>query len=204
VQTTAARRAELRDAIDRAPGLMQRTNATLTDLDGTLRIATPLLAALRVPAKDVAPTVARLRRTVVPADRLVSAAVPLLDRLRPAVRSLATASKQGLPLLDGLEPSIRRLDRDVLPYMAKDDPGTKHSMAEMIGPAAAALSAIGAYVDNAGRMVRFPATGGNNAFYLPCQSYLNNPDQAKVVACDAIKDAASTMFRLKPLPEARR
>jgi hypothetical protein len=183
---------------------MQRTNATLTGLDGTLQIANPLLASLRAPANDVAPTVARLRRTVIPADRLVGAAVPLLRDLRPAVRSLATASKGGLPLLDGLEPSIKRLDEEVLPYMAKDDPGTKHSMAEMIGPAAAALSAIGAYVDNAGRMVRFPATSGNNFLYLPCQSFLNNPDKPQVVACEAIKDAASAAFRLRSLPEGRR
>lgn len=204
VQTTAGRRAEIQDVLRRAPGVMGRTNLTLSGLDETLRIADPLLSKLLVAAPAVAPTVARLRGAVVPADRLLQRAVPLLHDLRPAVRSLAAAARRGLPLIDGLEPSLKRLDSSVLPYMAKDDPGTHHSMAEMIGPATAALSAIGAYVDNGGRAVRFPATSGNNAFYLPCQSYLNNPDKTHILACEALKDAATTAFTLKPVPEGHR
>jgi virulence factor Mce-like protein len=203
VQTTANRSRELRSTIDRAPGLMQRTNVTLTDLDGTLKIANPLLRQVLKAAPDVAPTVARLRGTVVPASHLLDGAQPLLRDLRPAVRSLATASTQGLPLLNRLAPSLARLDESILPYMDKPDPGTDHSMAEMIGPAAAALSAIGSYVDNAGRMVRFPATSGNNALYLPCQTYLNNPDKAKILACDSLKDALSSAFSLKQLGKAQ-
>jgi phospholipid/cholesterol/gamma-HCH transport system substrate-binding protein len=201
VQTTANRTAEIRDTIERAPGVMQRTNQTLAGLDGTIRIANPLLTQVRKAAGDVAPTVAQLRGTVVPASHLLTDARPLLRELRPAVASLASASRQGLPLLNGLAPSIKRLDTSVLPYMAEPDVGTDHSMAEMIGPATAALSAIGGYVDNAGRLVRFPATSGNNALYLPCQAYLNNPDKEKIVACEGLKDALSSAFGVKQLTE---
>jgi virulence factor Mce-like protein len=203
VQTTANRSSDLRSTIERAPGLMQRTNLTLTDLDGTLKIANPLLRQVLKAAPDVAPTVARLRSTVVPASHLLDNAQPLVRDLRPAVRSLARASTQGLPLLNRLAPSLKRLDESILPYMDKPDPGTAHSMAEMIGPAAAALSAIGSFVDNAGRVVRFPATSGNNALYLPCQTYLNNPDKAKILACDSLKAALSSAFSLKQLGKAK-
>lgn len=190
VQTTAARRAELRDSLAQAPGLLRRTDLTLTRLRGTLSITDPLLRRVRGAADEVAPTVSRLRGVVVPADRLLDDAAPLLERLRPAVRSLARASRQGVPLLAGLAPSLERLDETILPQTREDQPDTGRSTSELIGPAAAALAAIGSYVDDAGRVVRFPATSGNNFLYSPCQLYVNDPSQDKAVACEALEAAA--------------
>jgi hypothetical protein len=78
-------------------------------------------------------------------------------------------------------------------------------MAEMIGPGLGALAAIGSYVDNAGRMVRFPATSGNTAFYLPCQTYFSNPDDAnKLIACQSLSQAAQTLLKLPLITGGRR
>jgi phospholipid/cholesterol/gamma-HCH transport system substrate-binding protein len=194
VSTTAARRTELRTILDRTPGLLTRTDQTLADLRGTLGLADPLLRKVRASAPDVAPTVRALRGTVVPADRLLDDAVPLLRSLRPAVRSLAGASKRGTPLLRELAPSLDLLDRKILPYTDEDQPDTGLSTAELIGPAAAALSAIGAFVDDAGRLVRFPATSGNNAFYLPCNTYFNDPTQQQAIVCQTLSSALKALF----------
>jgi phospholipid/cholesterol/gamma-HCH transport system substrate-binding protein len=194
LQTTAQRQAELRATLADAPGLLQRTDVTLAALRRTLGIANPVLQKVRTPAGDVAPTVAQLRGTIVPADRLAGDAVPLLRSLRPAVRSLVSASREGVPLLNALAPSLERLDKTILPQTAEDQPDTGMSTSELIGPAAAGLSAIGAYVDDAGRQVRFPATSGNNAFYLPCQTYLNDPSQQQVLLCESLTKAARTLL----------
>ena len=69
-----------------APGVLARTESTVRRLDSTLQAADPLIATLHEPAGEVAPTLARLRPTVVGADRLLGRAVPLLRSLRPAVQ----------------------------------------------------------------------------------------------------------------------
>jgi virulence factor Mce-like protein len=195
VEVTSARSSDISNTIDRAPGVMDRTNTTLTQLSRTLSIANPLLSTLDTSAPRVAPTVSRLRGTIEPANTLAQSATPLLYSLRPAVQSLASASQEALPLLNSLAPSISELQDKILPYTAKPDSGTQRSTAEMIGPAAEALGSIGSYVDDSGRFVRFPATSGNTPLYLPCQTYFSNPDDVnKVVACQSIKSALQMYF----------
>jgi len=194
VQTAARRRADIERLLARAPGVLRRTNVTLDDLGGTLRIANPVLANVAVAAPAVAPTVAKLRGVVRPANQLLGDAVPLLRGLSPAVKSLASTARQGTPLLDALDPVLQKLDKTVLPYSGKVDPENGHTMAEMVGPGISGLAGIGSYLDNNGRYVRFPASAGNSSFYLPCQVFLNNPDAAKLVACNSISKSVKTLF----------
>jgi ABC-type transporter Mla subunit MlaD len=194
VQTTARRRADIEALLTTAPGVLQRTNATMDDLHRTLRIANPVLANVSAAAPAVAPTVTKLRRLVEPANRLVGDAVPLLHGLSPAVKSLATTAREGTPLLDALDPVLGKLDKTILPFSAKVDPDNGHTMAEMVGPGISGLAGIGSYLDNNGRYVRFPASGGNSSFYLPCQVFSNNPDAAKLVACNSIAKSVKTLF----------
>jgi hypothetical protein len=78
-------------------------------------------------------------------------------------------------------------------------------MAEMIGPGLGALASIGSYVDNAGRVVRFPASSGNSSFYLPCQTYFGNlGDAAKLIACQGLAQSAQSLFKLHVLTGGRR
>lgn len=194
VQATAARSADLQATIDTAPPLLSQADFTMHGLSGTLALANRLLVKLEPTAPAVAPTVADLRGTVLPANRLLNRAVPLLHALRPAVSSLAGASASTLPMLDELAPSIDELAAKILPYLNEVQPDSKHTFAEMIGPGAAALAAIGAYRDNDGGVVRFPATSGNAAFYLPCQTYFNDPEEKQLVACESISTAISQVF----------
>jgi virulence factor Mce-like protein len=191
VQVTAARRADLIAALNEAPGVMTRTDTTLSDLDHTVAVANPLLRSLNGAAPRLAPAVRSLRGTVIPASTLLHRAVPLLDHLKPAVTRLAAASGQALPLLNALAPSLNVLDHAILPFTGTKDPQTGLTPAEMVGPGlGSGLGAVGAYEDNIGGFVRFPVTSGSTFLYLPCQTYFGNPDQNnQLLGCEDIKTA---------------
>lgn len=203
-ETTAAREADLRRLIGRAPGVMRRTDRTLDRLDTTLRLADPLLARLRRPAERLAPTLASLRPVAVDGDRLLRGSVPLMRSLRPAVISLARAARDGVPLLDDLAPGLKRLDEKILPFMGEIDPKTGHSASQMIGPAYATLgpAAMAAY-DRNGHYLRFPsAVGPNTVQTTPCQPLLTNPDRSELLACDSLQQALQDYFTYNPLGPA--
>jgi hypothetical protein len=127
-------------------------------------------------------------------------AAPLLHALRPAVRSLAGAAKGGIPLVDRLMPSIDRVRDTILPYMAEKDPGTQHSMSEMIGPTFTGLgSGAGGQEDSNGHFIRFPATSGSSPAYLPCQTYFGNPDKPQALECKTLSEALNTYLNYNPL-----
>jgi hypothetical protein len=194
LQATAARQRDLQRTIAGAPGLLRRSDSTMQALDRTLRLADPLLDELEVSAPAVAPTARELRGTAQPADTLLHSALPLVRQLRPAVSSLAAASHSALPLLDQLTPSLTELADRILPYMSEIQPDTKHSMAEMIGPAMAGLGAMGAYEDNDGHFARFPATAGSESFLLPCQADFNPSQTQKLLACESLGQALGALF----------
>ncbi|WP_372788115.1 MlaD family protein [Paraconexibacter sp.] len=194
VRTTAARDAEIDRLLADAPGVLRRTDRTVDRLDVTLRAADPVLADVVEAAPAVAPTVAKLRALVAPANALLADALPLVRRLKPAVEDLASAARRGTPLLDAIEPPLRTLERTVLPYTGTVDPDSGHTPAQMVGPGISGLASIGSYLDNNGRLVRFPVSGGNSSFYLPCQAYLNNPDAAEMLACRALKKSVTSLF----------
>jgi phospholipid/cholesterol/gamma-HCH transport system substrate-binding protein len=194
LQATSARSGELQATIQQAPPLLDQANRTMQSLQGTLRLANPLLVKLLPPAPVLAPTVRDLRGTVLPANTLLNRAVPLLRDLRPAVGSLASASQTALPLLGQLTPILDELDGKIVPYLNEVQPDSKHTFAQMIGPGLASLAAIGGYQDNIGRFVRFPATSGNAALYLPCQTYFNNPASPQAIACQSIGSAFGQLF----------
>jgi phospholipid/cholesterol/gamma-HCH transport system substrate-binding protein len=203
LQATSARSADLQRTIQNAPALLDRTTATMRALSSTLHLANPLLVKLERSAPAIAPTVQSLRGTVQPANVLLNHATPLLHKLRPAVSLLASASQQALPLLDQLTPSLDELANKILPYMAKIQPDSKHSMAEMIGPGFAGLGAMGAYEDDNGHFARFPATAGSQSFYLPCQADFNPSQTQQLLACETIGQALDQLFATTPPSESR-
>jgi phospholipid/cholesterol/gamma-HCH transport system substrate-binding protein len=200
VHTTADRAADIQSTIAQAPDAMSSITLTLGRLDSTLRLADPLIAQLQRPAAQVAPTVGPLRPTLVRADALLNEAAPLMRALRPAVSSLAVTSREGLPLLNGLSPSLARLAGNILPYLNQTDPQTKHTTAEMIGPALEGLgSGAGGQLDNNGHFIRFPATVGSASVYLPCQTYLGDPDKKLVIGCETLQQALRSLLSYNPL-----
>jgi virulence factor Mce-like protein len=203
LHVTAQRQGDLRSTVGRAPAVLARTDATVRALNVTLRKADPLVAELRPSAAKVAPTLSQLRPTVVSADALLRRAVPLLRTLRPALSSLSQASQITLPLLDNLTPSLTRLDKSILPYLDAVDPETQHSTSEMIGPTFTGLgSGAGGQEDVNGHFIRFPATSGNSAVYLPCQIYFSNPDKSQILACKSLQDALKSYLNYNPLGPA--
>lgn len=199
--TTAARGGDLRTTVRIAPGTFARSSATLARLETTLDGVDGLVAALRDPADDVAPTLRALRPTAVEATRLLRDATPLLSSLRPAAASLRAAAAKGLPFLTGLEPSLDRLDDVILPMLSEKDPQTTKSTAVMIGGTFAGLaSGAGGQMDANGHFIRFPATSGSSSVYsLPCQSYLTNPDKRELAACQSFGEALQTYLNYQPL-----
>jgi phospholipid/cholesterol/gamma-HCH transport system substrate-binding protein len=203
LRTLGGRQGDIEAALAMSPGLMDRTNRTLYQLDSTLNLADGLVNRLRGPADEVRPTVAHLRPTLVDADNLADDAEPLLQSLRPSVRSVATTARGGLPLLRNLVPSLRRVDKTILPFMSEIDPDTQHSMSEMIGPTFAGVGGASAQKDNQGHFIRFPATSGNSPVYLPCQIYAGNPDKKELVACNSIENAFDKLFSYSPLGKTK-
>jgi len=196
--TTADREQELRETVARAPASLQSTQVTLRRLDRTLTLLDPLVATLQRPAPQIAPTLAALRPTVQRASRMLNSARPLLRSLRPTARSLAQTAREGLPLLQRLTPALDNLDDKVLPYLGEKDPITERSTAQMIGPAIAVYANSGGLVDEIGRAIRFPLGVGNSSTYGPCQTYFNNPDQGKQIACQTLQEALKSVLTWNP------
>lgn len=200
LQTTGAHARAIGQTLDRSPAVLRRTDATLARLERTLDLADPLVAALRRPAGQVGPTLGVLNPTVRQADRLLTSAVPLLRDLRPAVRSLARTAKKGVPLQAEVQPSIDRVDETILPYLAAKDPGTGKSTTVMIGGTFAGLGAGSAgQEDTNGHFLRFALSAGSAPLYLPCQTYINNPDKARQIECEKLQDTLARLFSYDPL-----
>jgi phospholipid/cholesterol/gamma-HCH transport system substrate-binding protein len=203
LRVTARRALDLRSTIARAPATLDEVDRAVTALDHTLEQVDPLLEEVREPAGDVAPAVRDLRPVVVDANTVLDRARPLLAGLRPAVESLATASRDALPLLDELQPSLDRLDKVILPYLNEVDPDTKRTTAEMVGPALGGLGNVAAPKDRNGHALRFPATTGSSFFYLPCQTYLGNPDKnGKLLECQELNEMLESILTWNPLGPA--
>ncbi len=195
LKTTGARTADIRAALTVAPGAFAQVRSTLPQLENTLALARPVLANLDDAAPSVAPTLFALRPTLRGADRLLARAEPLLAYLRPAVRSLGRTSVTARDFLLGVRPGLDDLDKKVLPILNEKDSVTGRTTAQMIGPTFAALGpGMSGQEDQNGHFVRFPATAGSSPFYLPCQTYINNPDKAALIQCQAVSKTITQLL----------
>jgi phospholipid/cholesterol/gamma-HCH transport system substrate-binding protein len=193
---TAVRQDALRRTIDLAGTVQPRVRDTLTALDRTLTAADPVIAHLKQPAAQIAPTLDRLRPTLTDADRLLTEAHPVVRRLRPAVTALAATADKGQPLLHGISPSIKRANETILPDLAYRDPVTKLKTYEIVGPTIASLNGAASTFDAEGHLFRFPALGGERVLSdtLPCSTFLTDPEASASIACDTFDDALESYF----------
>jgi hypothetical protein len=200
VGVTAAREQDIKSALDQATPALHQTKTTFAGLRRTLTLANPLLRSLVGPSAQIAPTLSELYPTVVGAHTLLDNAVPLLHALPPALASLKTTARQGLPLLNTVQPSFSRLKDTILPYLNTVDPATDHTTAEMIGPTTEALGPdIAGQMDQNGHFIRFPATGGSEPLYFPCQLYFGNPSSSQAIACSSLSDTLKAFLSYNPL-----
>lgn len=203
LQATGAHGAAIDSALAQSPGVLARTRTTVHQLDRTLALADPVLADLKQPAGQVGPTLAKLNPTVRSADTLLTSAVPLLRDLRPTARSLSRTAQKGLPVLNELDPSLDGVKDTILPYLAAKDPGTGMSTTDAIGGFAAAWGpGFAGQRDANGGLLRFALTAGSAPIYLPCQTYINNPDKAKQVECESLQTLLKSVFSYNPLAAA--
>jgi phospholipid/cholesterol/gamma-HCH transport system substrate-binding protein len=212
LETTARREADVRLTIDRAAAVEPRVVGTLRRLDSTLSLADPLIARLREPADELAPTAARLRPVLSETDQLLRDARPVLSPLRQAARGLAAAGREGRPVLDGLAPSLQRTDRQILPDLARRDPVTDLATYELIGPQFASWLAFSSHFDSRGYAARFPAGGGERLVSnLPCSAFVTDPESGGIVEegqssplvrCETLETSLERLFTFDPFPES--
>jgi len=191
----AAEQVALRQTLRQTARALPITDATLARLDTTLRGLDPLVAQLNASAPDVGPALHALRGTVRRADLLLRDAPPLLRQLRPAVANLAAAARGASPLLDGLDPSIKRVDRSILPNLAKPDPVTKRPTFQMLGPGVTSVMSVSGQYDGEGYFARLAAGAGERAVdTLPCRSTALDPERPEILNCAALTQALRAIF----------
>ncbi|WP_372787860.1 MlaD family protein [Paraconexibacter sp.] len=199
LDTTNRRSAELAATLDAAPSATYDMTTTFARLDRTLGNARSLVRRLRPAAGDVAPTLARLRPTLVDTAGLLEDAQPLTRVLPATVRNLVEASSDLGPLVKDVGPALERVDKTILPYLHREDPGTGKSTTVMIGGFLAGFGAGSAGQKDAnGQFIRFPASVGASSVYLPCKSSLTDPDAASLLACDRFSDALASYLNYLP------
>ncbi|MHB8696137.1 MAG: hypothetical protein ACYDHH_33410, partial [Solirubrobacteraceae bacterium] len=199
VAVTADRRHDIAQSIQLSATALPIAQRTLESLNRTLGYADPVIAALRSPAGEVAPTLTQLRPTLVQASSLVQEARPLLDQLRPAVAYLKAAAINGLPLLNGLAPSLRQADHEILPDLAKVYSGSRHTTYEMIGPTLEGLTELAGGFDDQTHLGSLALSVGTNVVStLPCKSFLFDPKPPALVECESILSYFQQLFGYKP------
>ncbi len=184
VGVTAARRADLAAMLQRAPQTMRETRQTLGRLRRTLDVLDPVAADLRPGVRTVSPAIRRTTTALTALRALTPKALPALRDLQPALTNLASASRQGSPLFVALKPTLTRLQDEILPFLAKTDPGTKLKNYEAIGPFFGALASSSSEFDANGHVQRFmPGQGIDSVGALPCSLNIGDPNAQQLVKC---------------------
>lgn len=200
LSTTGARARQTGAAIDLLATITPRVRTTLTRLDNTLGGADTLVEKLDGPARDIAPTLARLRRVVQRADPLLRRARPLVKQLRPTVRSLVVTARKGTPVVDQITPSVDRVRDTLLPALAERDKVSERTTYEMIGPTFASTNSAMAGFDSAPSIFRFPLFAQGTAIdSAPCGVILTDPEKDSIVQCENLMSSLKQLIAYNPL-----
>jgi phospholipid/cholesterol/gamma-HCH transport system substrate-binding protein len=184
---TASRSRELQATLDALPATLTEATRALSGLDVTLPGLDRLATTLRPGGRRLGGTLSRATPTLRAARDLLRDAAPLLRTLRPAFAELDGASRAGTPLLRALAPTVRRLDEEIVPILAKEDPATGLDTAELVGPTASVLGSAASQFDRNGYYLRFPTLPNErSAGAAPCQLFIADPTAAETVRCKAL------------------
>jgi virulence factor Mce-like protein len=198
LQTTGRRAAEIEQAIQAGPGVTSDMTHTLARLDGTLGVARGLIGRLEQGVPAIAPTLRELRPTLPLTTRTLNNAKPLLREIGHTASAGGRLGKELTPVLDTATPSLKRLDKTILPYLARKDPITGYSTTVMIGGFASGFAGVAMQKDQNGHFVRFAASAGASSAYLPCSSTLIDPTAKSVLACDTFNTAIKNYLSYLP------
>jgi virulence factor Mce-like protein len=165
---TAAHNAALGEALALSPPALAATRRASRTLGRTLTALDPLIARLAPGARLLGPADAVLAPLLRRADATLHRAEPLLAITPESLRQLGAAGAQGSALIAGLTPVISRLDRELLPFLARTDPDTRLKLYETFGPVASALSSTLSGFDVNGYSYDFNVQLSTGSLLLPC------------------------------------
>lgn len=196
---TAARRADLGDAIAGAPAAMRETRATLTRLKQTLDVLDPLVADLEPGARVLRPAALSAGAALRDAVPLLERARPLLRSLQPALRGLGPVSRDTTRLISDLEPTVARANKDLIPWLHGRDDSTRLRNFEAIGPAFSTLADASSLFDTNGFSMRFQTAPAERALpAAPCLTSITNPDAKDKLDCTALTQALGVALGQRP------
>jgi virulence factor Mce-like protein len=167
---TATHNVALAQTIQLSPPALDATMTTDRVLDRTLTELDPLVARLQPGSRLLGPMTAVLRPMLIQTRNTLADAFPLLRVSPGALRALGYAGREGVPWIMGFWPIVRRLNRDLLPFLARTDPDTRLKLYETFGPTASALSSSVSGFDGNGYVANFNAELSTGSFILPCDT----------------------------------
>jgi ABC-type transporter Mla subunit MlaD len=152
---TDAQRQNLGQFLELSPPSLNSTFVTMRRLRTTLDHLDPLVTNLRPGARDIAPAASATEPALAQLDAVLRAATPLLVAAGPTFDALKGASDTGVPLMNAFDPTLTRLLDQILPYLRRQDPGTKLLNYEMYGPFWSDLASAAGEYDSVGYRIRF-------------------------------------------------
>jgi virulence factor Mce-like protein len=161
---TDAQRNNLGQFLELSPPSLNSTFTTMRRLRTTLDHLDPLVTNLQPGARDIAPAARAAEPALGQTDAVLRAATPLLMAAGPTFDALKGASDTGVPLMYAFDPTLTRLLDQILPYLRRQDPGTKLLNYEMYGPFWSDLSSAAAEYDSVGYRIRFTVPPNLNSF----------------------------------------
>jgi virulence factor Mce-like protein len=186
---TAAREADIRSLLASAPGALRETRTTMARLRKTLDVLDPV-------AQELRPGARKLRGSADDANRLLTAAAPLLRdakptvrALEPAVRDLTKLTSSGNELMAAANPVLDDAIYPILPYLRTPGVVSKRKLFQMIGPGISSADGVTAWGDSRGTFGNFEAGVGEGTIpaFSPCTTFITDgtvPADQKI-NCDA-------------------
>jgi len=207
LRAIGARRGELRATLATAPAAMAETRRLTANVDATLPVLDATVEDLRPGARQLAPVLARATPTLRRLARTLRRARPLLTSLDGALPSLASAAGQGSEMLAALRPTSERLQRDLVPFLEREDEALHLPVYQMIGPTFATVGAMSGLIGEHAHVVNFPITlGERSQMLLPCTTYFADPSASdQLIECRDLDQALQMLLGAwQPGTDARR
>jgi virulence factor Mce-like protein len=167
---TAARSTDLANTLQRAPGALTQTQATMARLRTTLDVVDPLAQNLVAGAHALAPAATTTRTTLAAAIPLLNRLVPLSRALHPSVDTLGAIGNQAPTMINSLQNTVTRSLTSYEPWLNSPSPAVRGlTVGQTIGPAIAGADSALTEGDHTSVMATFHGGAGGNALIdSPC------------------------------------
>jgi virulence factor Mce-like protein len=188
---TAARKADIASALDKAPSTMALATTEMAHLTGTLDRLDPLSVKLRPGVRQLPSAVNAINPALNDLKPLLAQLKPLTKDLQPALLRLRSAARAGSPTFKALDPALSRANDKILPYLDSTDKHSGRKVYELVGPTFSALDSLASSFDDKGHDVSFQTGSGLRLLgdLIPCQPLLTDPSQKATLNCQSMNKA---------------